>query len=114
MIKAQKHMTIAEIFKNSLGGENMGYYTGGSKVPTSRYQTRQPYYKQTPKYYVDKSDEIAKQRELFKLEEELENQLAELRDDIGAFMAGRITLGALLDELLDSSNLCNRIGVWSK
>ena len=113
MIEAKKYMTIAEIFKNSLGGETMGYYGNAGRAPTSKYVTRQPYYKQTPKYYVDKKEEIANQRELFKLEEELERQLAELRDDIGAYMAGRITLGALLDELLDSSTLCNRIGVWS-
>lgn len=92
----------------------MSYYWRGNKTSGNRYEVRQPYYKQTKDYYETRQDKIDTQRELFELEQDLEEALGELRSDIQNYMSGRITLGQLLTDLMDSSTLCKRISVFSR
>lgn len=90
----------------------MRYYWRGKEVPRSRYVAQTPYYKQTKASYQARQEQIEEQREMFEQEKELEGALTTLRDEIDEYMSGRITLGQLLGDLMDSSNLCQRIGVW--
>lgn len=114
MIGAKKYKTVSELFENSKGGEKMRGYKTYSGANPGQYVARRPYYKRTIEDYQLTKNAITLQREAFEMEKELEASLTALREDIGMYMEGRITLGDLLEDILDSSNLCQRIGVFSR